>query len=164
MQWDLSKFKDVPVKATLANLNDAEIRPFRSDETAQNRKDEETAAEQIKAAWGLTAKKLPRLYHLDFVLLDRNKDIRAFAEVKTRSNTQHAYSEYMVGLSKVLQAKKLCEVTGYASLLIVQWSDFTGWINMHQHHRFGWGGRTDRDDFQDLEPMAFFTASAFKAL
>ena len=164
MKWDLSKFKDVPVKATLANLNDAEIRPFRSDETAQNRKDEETAAEQIKAAWGLTAKKLPRLYHLDFVLLDKENGIRAFAEVKTRSNTQHLYPEYMIGLSKVLQAKKLSEVTGYASLLIVQWSDVTGWINLLEHQRFGWGGRKDRNDPQDLEPMAFFTASAFKAL
>ena len=160
MQWDLSKFPSFQK----ASLKEQETRAWRSDETAQNRTDERTAAGQIKAAWGLTAKKLPRLYHLDFVLLDRKKEIRAFAEVKTRSNTQHLYTEYMIGLSKVLQAKKLSEVTGYASLLIVQWSDATGWINLLEYQRIGWGGRTDRDDFQDLEPMAFFTASAFKAL
>ena len=134
----------------MASLNEPETRPWRNDETEKNLEDERLVAELIEAEWNVIVKKLPRLYHLDFVLLNKKKEIRGFAEIKIRDNTQHAYSEYMVGLSKVLQAKKLCEVTGYASLLIVQWSDFTGWINMHQHHRFGWGGRTDRDDFQEL--------------
>ena len=68
------------------------------------------------------------------------------------------------GLSKVLHAKKLTEFTGQTCVVIVRWTDFTGWINLREYKRIGWGGRTDRDDFQDLEPMAFFTASTFKAL
>jgi len=166
MSWDFSKLKGVPVEAPqpMASLNGKETRPWRNDETEQNLKDERLVAELIEAEWNVMVKKLPRLYHLDFVLLNKAKQIRGFAEIKIRDNPQLQYAEYMIGLSKVLQAKKLTEFTGQTCVVIVRWTDFTGWISLREYKRIGWGGRTDRDDFQDLEPMAFFTASAFKAL
>ena len=167
MSWDFSKLKHaVPVEAPhpLASLNGKETRPWRNDETEKNLEDERLVAKLIEAEWKVIVKKLPRLYHLDFVLLNKKKEIRGFAEIKIRDNKQLEYAEYMIGLSKVLQAKKLTEFTGQTSVVIVRWTDFTGWISLREYKRIGWGGRTDRDDFQDLEPMAFFTASAFKAL
>ena len=166
MKFDLSKFKDVLDEAPqpMASLNGKETRPWRNDETEKNLEDERLVAELIEAEWNVTVKKLPRLYHLDFVLLNKAKKIRGFAEIKIRDNPQLQYAEYMIGLSKVLQAKKLTEFTGQTCVVIVRWTDFTGWISLREYKRIGWGGRTGRDDFQDLEPMAFFTASAFKAL
>ena len=148
----------------MASLNEPETRPWRNDETEKNLEDERLVAKLIEAKWKVIVKKLPRLYHLDFVLLNKAKKIRGFAEIKNRDNKQLQYAEYMIGLSKVLQAKKLTEFTGQTCVVIVRWTDFTGWISLREYKRIGWGGRTDRDDFQDLEPMAFFTASAFKAL
>ena len=107
---------------------------------------------------------MPRMYHLDFVLQDSVKRLRGFAEIKARNNERDRYTTYMIGISKVMAARKLTEVTKLGCILVVKWEDQIGWINFTDHQSFGLGGRTDRCDSQDIEPVAYFDITRFKGL
>ena len=133
-------------------------------EREKDRVNEQLVAEKISAVWGLTANKMPRMYHLDFVLQDSVKRLRGFAEIKARNNKRDRYTTYMIGLSKVMAARKLTEVTKLGCILVVKWEDQIGWINFTDHESFGLGGRTDRGDSQDIEPVAYFDITRFKGL
>ena len=158
----------------LANKDDKELASLREQYEAREEKWQMVVAkydDQIIGDRDKLERKIEKLADkvesldkkTDHMLISMDSLSSAIAEIKIRDNPQLQYAEYMIGLSKVLQAKKLTEFTGQTCVVIVRWTDFTGWISLREYKRIGWGGRTDRDDFQDLEPMAFFTASAFKA-
>lgn len=133
-------------------------------ETQEDLDNEDSIASIIKIKWGLTAIKMPRSYHLDYALRDGQYNIRAFAEIKTRTTNKLKYSTYLISLAKIMNARRLTEYTGLSSILIVKWLDEVGWINLKTDGKLGFGGRRDRNDWQDQEPVIFLPIEQFKSL
>lgn len=110
-----------------------------------------------------TFSKMPDRYGLDFCAT-RDGRVVCFAEVKVRTTPFSMYQTYMISLGKVMAARNLAGVTGLPSLLIVGWSDAWGQTRLDIDPWVGSisvGGRTDRGDPQDIEPVVMIPMSAF---
>jgi hypothetical protein len=110
---------------------------------------------------GIDLVKMPVSYRLDFAILRKGK-VRGFAEVKTRNNRHNKYPTLMISLGKVMAARQLSEVTGTPSFLLVKFLDGLYWCNFASPFNLEIGGRTDRQDAADIEPVAHFAISAFR--
>ena len=133
-------------------------------ETEKDRQNEKAVAVAIESAWKLRTVKMPKSYHLDYALTNEDNSLRGFVEIKCRKNNRYDYQTYMISLSKVLIAKRLTESTNLCSFLVVKWLDDIAWVYFNDPHTLGFGGRTDRNDSADQEPVAFYRISDFKQL
>lgn len=113
----------------------------------------------IERALGGTLMKLPTRYALDWGLANPacSNNIEKWVELKGRANNYRAYATYAISVEKVARALELEERTGLPSILVVR---FTNGAYMAYFKRFlekpvviRMGGRSDRDDPQDQEPM-----------
>jgi hypothetical protein len=110
-----------------------------------------------------TFSKMPDRYGLDFCML-RDGAVTAFAEVKVRSNPRDKYPTYMIALSKVMSANGLNAATGLPCFLLVRWTDCWGYVRLDgkvEQGSLSVGGRTDRGDPQDVEPVSLIPTSRF---
>lgn len=106
---------------------------------------------------------MPDRYGLDFCLT-RDGVVTAFAEMKVRSNPRDRYPTYMIALSKVMSANSLNAATGLPCFLLVRWTDCWGYVRVDgriEHGSLGVGGRSDRGDPQDMEPVFLIPMSRF---
>ena len=78
--------------------------------------------------------------------------------------TKDQYDTYMISVGKVMSAHSLTKATSLPCLLVVRWSDAIGWIDLEMTAQkyVGWGGRVDRKDAQDMEPVLHYDIEAFK--
>jgi len=106
--------------------------------------------------------KLPASYILDFAV-SRNKQIIGFVEVKKRTTAMRQYPTFFIALHKVLQAKQY-ELIGLHSRVVVEWSDCIGSVRLDAPFELKFGGRSDRNDSADQEPMAHFPIDSFEIL
>lgn len=113
--------------------------------------------------WGVEVVKLPRRYSADFALL-RGKEIMSWAELKSRGNPIHTYPTYQVSLHKYMNLLSLSRDTGIRSMLIVEWQDCVGYINVPAPINIVFGGTTKRGDWEDKEPMIEVPISEFKII
>ncbi len=121
---------------------------------------ERKVAERM-AQRGIELRKLPISYRLDFAMF-RDGKLRGFAEVKTRNNRHDTYPTLMISLGKVMAARQLAEVSETRSVLLVQHLDGLYWCNFASPFEVAMGGRWDRGDDDDVEPVAHFPIEAFK--
>jgi len=140
-------------------------------ENKQSLDAERKTVETLSKMWKVRFIKMPISYHLDYSMVQKDSVV-GFAEVKVRTNPITQYDTYMIALSKVLKARQLSEATKKPSILIVNWriinkdptkNDCIGWINFKREFELGFGGRKDRNDWQDQEPVALYPISMFKA-
>lgn len=110
---------------------------------------------------GIELRKMPISYRLDFAMF-RDGKLRGFAEVKTRNNRHDTYPTLMISLGKVMAARQLAEVSETRSVLLVQYLDGIYWCNFASPFEVAMGGRWDRADDDDVEPVAHFPIEAFK--
>jgi hypothetical protein len=110
---------------------------------------------------GIELRKLPISYRLDFAMF-RDGKLRGFAEVKTRNNRHDSYPTLIISLGKVMAARQLAEVSETRSVLLVQYLDGLYWCNFATPFEVTMGGRWDRGDDDDVEPVAHFPIEAFK--
>jgi len=110
---------------------------------------------------GIDLVKMPISYRLDFAMLRKGK-VRGFAEVKTRNNRHDKYPTLMISLGKVMAARQLAEVSETRSVLLVQYLDGIYWCNFASPFEVAMGGRWDRADDDDVEPVAHFPIEAFE--
>lgn len=110
---------------------------------------------------GIELRKLPISYRLDFAMF-RDGKLRGFAEVKTRNNRHDTYPTLMISLGKVMAARQLAEVSETRSVLLVQYLDGIYWCNFASPFEVAMGGRWDRGDDDDVEPVAHYPIEAFK--
>ena len=104
----------------------------------------------------------PPKYPID-ISFRRGPDIVLFAEIKCRKVKKDVYETYMISASKVMAAKALTDATGVPCILIVKWKDNAGWINLSKDpDSVGFGGRVDRNDSQDMEPVVYYNIIRFK--
>jgi hypothetical protein len=130
-------------------------------ENAASLNNEREVVEYICSRFGLTSDKLPVSYRADYALSKMGK-IHAFAEVKCRTNPKDRYPTYMLALGKYMA---LCEMAKYAQItsrLIVRWADCIGYVDLPcEIDDVVIGGRTDRNDSADVEPVVHIPISAF---
>ena len=126
---------------------------------------ERTAFDKACEVWKCVAEKLPMKYELDYLLLREGKGV-AWLEIKSRTNTRLAYPTYMISLGKIMAARRLSEASQLPSFLLIQWSDACGYIRIDSllDFRTAVGGRTDRGDEQDIEPVAMIPVGEFALL
>ena len=131
-------------------------------ESAADRDNERSVIDAIAERWKCDAWKLPLAYRMDYALA-RGTSIKAFAEVKCRSNERGAYDDYMLSLAKLAHARRLAEISLLPVYLVVRWSDGVGFCDLSAIiYRVEAGGRTDRNDPQDMEPVAMISVDQFK--
>lgn len=129
-------------------------------ETEFDRENELAVAKAVGARYGWEARKLPSRYALDFALVE-GAEVRFWLEVKCRRNARAAYPTYMLSLSKVFALLELQERTSIRSGVAVSWTDCLGVLPLPSPYRVSIGGRTDRGDAQDVEPVALFDVGLF---
>jgi hypothetical protein len=132
-------------------------------ESSTDISNEERLAEHLVLRWKLDGwKRNPPMYPIDISFI-KDGVITGFAEIKCRTVPKDRYETYMISVSKVMAANSLSRVTRLSCLLVVKWTDSLGWIDLikAQPEFVAWGGRSDRQDSQDMEPVIHFDIGNF---
>ena len=135
-------------------------------ETDDNLAIEKDIAQILCTAWGVTMRKLPRFYTADYIILS-NDNPRAFCEIKNRTYPSSKFSSYRISLNKYIALRVLSIETGLSSLIVVRFSDghiYYHIVDTENKIPITYGGRTDRNDWQDVEPLAVIEVQSFNHL
>jgi len=104
---------------------------------------------------GLRPIKLSTKWGLDVAMVDKHHNVKAWMEIKCRKNASTKYTDYMISLHKLLAAKRLEELTNRPAWLAVRFVDCDLIVRLNKAPFVTmYGGRWDRDDWQDWEPVA----------
>lgn len=119
----------------------------------------------VADVWRVGFYKMPESYRCDYAFT-RNGRVVAFCEIKARSNPRDKYASYSIALGKWMALANLTEFTALAVLLIVRWTDVIGVLKVEplKDTWIEWGGRADRGDPDDREPMIHIPIEAFKRM
>ena len=132
-------------------------------ETADDRQRELAAVNRLLRGTEKTVRKLPIRYGVDFAIIT-NGEITAWAEVKCRNNSSALYPTLMISAAKIWQGVYTSINTGKPFFVVAEWTDKIGFIRIEtvKDIKIGFGGRTDRGDTQDIEPVYLIPIKAFK--
>jgi hypothetical protein len=127
-------------------------------ESERDRENERRVVNCFCAAYGLEAAKLPIAYQLDFALLKGGR-VLGLAEVKWR---ERRYETLLLSLNKWAAMKRWAE-SGQRVRLLVRWPEgiFLLKVDGSESWPCVMGGRADRGDWQDMEPMVEIPFGAF---
>lgn len=106
--------------------------------------------------------KLPINAHADFIMV-REGEAKAVVEIKCRNNSRLAYDTYMISQHKY-EGLLSWEGYGLKPILLVSWTDSVGFISLPCQHTKSIGGRRDRGDIQDIEPVVHIEIAQFKLI
>jgi hypothetical protein len=132
-------------------------------ETQSNRQSEAEFSAIISDAFKCNLHKLPIRYGLDFSV-EKGGEVFGFIETKIRTNPVGQYPTYMISLGKFMSADAITRATGLKCKLAVKWSDAWGhvYLKMTPDISVSMGGRRDRGDQQDIEPVCLIPISSFE--
>tara|TARA_R110000803_G_scaffold167416_5_gene230658 strand:+ start:1551 stop:1979 length:429 start_codon:yes stop_codon:yes gene_type:complete len=132
-------------------------------ETAETRLQEQSLIEYCCDKWNMDAIKLPIKYGVDYMAMDKRGKATGFIELKQRTTTKDAYNTYFISLHKMMNVQALIKATELPVTLVVQWTDWCGWVRLDTipYHSIYAGGRGDRNDWQDREPMVHIPIKNF---
>jgi len=122
-----------------------------------------TAGHRIAKWTGCDVDSLPKFYPVDLVF-KRNGRVVGFCEVKTRKYAMDAFDTYMLSAHKVAQCRSLTTATGVPCFLAAQWScGRVGMLRLDEAYiqKVTMGGRSDRGDSQDMEPVIHYPIDQF---
>jgi hypothetical protein len=129
-------------------------------ETAEDLVREESISDQfVNAVYGdnnlVTAVKLPKFYHVDYALVKYGQII-GWLEIKSRTIPSTNYTTYHLAYKKWREGNLLAEQSNLPYYLAVRWTDCLGVITFPNTIaiKLVIGGRIDRNDPDDREPMA----------
>jgi len=126
-----------------------------------------TVALRIAVKWGCDHNEFPTHSRADF-LFSRGGMAIFIAEVKCRSKDMNTYPDYMISEHKILDGIMLSKMLHIPFLIIVSWKDKLAYFEMTE----SWygnadvvkGGRTDRGDKKDIEPVVLIPIEEFKVI
>lgn len=129
-------------------------------ESAGDRRNESGVIDRVCRAWSCKAVKLPIQYKLDYALC-RIGEVAAFAEVKVRTHTFGTYPTYILSYSKKVAAMQY----EFPCFLIVSFEGDIRYADLKKIDSFvRIGGRNDRNDPQDVEPVVHIPMGSFTKL
>jgi len=130
-------------------------------ETSADLQNERQVVDAINELWQTKASKMPRAYSLDYALTRAGR-VCTFVEIKCRTVSSYQYDTYMISLAKVLKARALGREVGVPSLLVVRWTNMVGYVDLREVDiDVQVGGRADRNDAQDIEPVCMIPIEQF---
>lgn len=133
-------------------------------ETEADLRNERELIAALNGLWRTESAKLPRSYGLDYTLT-RGGKVAAFVEIKCRTVPSWQYDTYMISLAKVLKARSLGSGANVPAILLVRWNDSAGYVDLRTVPLdVEVGGRTDRGDAQDIEPVCMIPIKQFTRL
>jgi hypothetical protein len=137
-------------------------------ETAADLDNEASIAKVLSLKWDCNFVKLPIRYHLDFVVTRDDKAI-AYAEFKTRNYSMADIDKmggYLMSIGKWSAAKQLCDATQLPFILVVKTLDgvYRSSFTEFKPDDVLVRGRTDRNDWQDIEPCVLLNTQRFKRI
>jgi hypothetical protein len=123
---------------------------------------ERKAIMRYAKAWGCDVTKLPMKYTVDYAITNES-GIFAWAEVKCRNVNVNKYTTLMISAEKIWTGLRMSVISGIPFILIIEWLDALGALEVKKWQALDIriGGRKDRDDWQDMEPMIFFPTNIF---
>lgn len=133
-------------------------------ETKADRSRERQVAERLGRLARMQAHPMPLRYKVDWALIDRHDRVRMWLEIKCRTNAMRRYPTYMLSIGKYLDMVHLQQSSNLPVRLAVQWTDHLGVLEVPAPHEIRIGGRSDRNDWQDQEPVALFDVSFFNVI
>ena len=123
--------------------------------------EERNVVEFLCNKWKVEAIKLPIAYNVDY-LLTRDDVAKSWLEVKCRHCSSAEYETYFISSKKIVNGLSLSETTNVPFYLAIRWNDKLGYIRVSKgSFEVKVGGRKDRNDWQDVEPMAHFKVKDF---
>jgi hypothetical protein len=140
---------------------DHDIRP--AYETEANRVEERRIADVLAATWDCDIVKLPRAYNLDFAAIRENR-LAAWLEIKRRNRALRQFRCVFLSMQKVCAADELQSVTGRPSFFVVQFDDCLAYAHIVKQRDIEFRGRTDRNDWQDQEPVVVIPPEQFTVI
>jgi len=133
-------------------------------ETQKDLTREKSIGDVLARVWKAELHKLPRSYHVDW-MITKNKQVKAFAELKCRNNASNQYPSLMLSLHKWMHGKQLAAEVSGDFLIIVQWQDGLFYFKESGFDvTYNFGGRKDREDDQDMEPVVHIPVNYFKQI
>jgi hypothetical protein len=138
------------------------MRPFY--ESSKDLATENEVAEALSKKTGYVFHKLKIAYHVDWLVMQENKP-KYVAEIKRRFNVKDQYPTLMLSLHKWMNGKQMSKEMNVDFVVIIKWDDG---VFCHAAGDspviYGFGGRKDRNDDQDQEPMVFIPVDKFKRI
>jgi hypothetical protein len=122
----------------------------------------------LEAKWNCELNKCPIKYNVEW-FAQRGKDYVAFVEFKHRQTLSiDKYPRYMMSLDKWLRAQQLSKEVKVPFIMVITFAEGTyhGVFHHDDVHdtRYMFGGRYDRGDAQDVEPMVLLPLKIFKKI
>lgn len=138
-------------------------------ETAESLAKELKVANYAGEKWKCAMVKTPLRYCVDFMAI-REGLVAAFVEIRCRNYSWekiNSWGGYMFSLGKYIESKAMSQATGIPFILIVETT--TGLYHQifktfDEKPAVQLGGRTDRSDWQDMEPVVILPCSGFTQL
>jgi hypothetical protein len=106
---------------------------------------------------------------LDYAFTRKNRVV-AFCEIKVRNYSMQQIQQfggYLLSVDKWLAAKSLSQVTKTPFVLVVQTNGglyYSSFKDEFLHDGVTLGGRTDRSDWQDVEPCVLLNIKRFQQI
>lgn len=133
-------------------------------ESKEDLANEKEVANFLSSKTGFVFHKLKIAYHVDWLVMDKGKP-KYVAEIKRRFNPSTEYPTLMLSLQKWMKGKEMAAEMNIEFVLIIKWNDgLFSYKAEKDGVTYGFGGRYDRDDPQDQEPMVFIPVSKFKRI
>lgn len=133
-------------------------------ETAQDQANEQAVVGLLCAKWRCTANKTPSYYPVDWSLA-QGKEVKSLVEIKFR---KASYPTYIISLHKFTEMLMSAFASQLPHLLVVSWPEDGRRVVRYAKvepsllERVIHGGRKDRGDSQDMEPMVEIPMDKFK--
>jgi len=132
-------------------------------ESQADLQNETQVAEHLNKAWSCKFHKLPMSYNVDWMIM-RDKPV-AFAELKCRKNDSTRYPTLMLSLNKWVKGSQFANELDVPFFIICRWTDGLFFHEVGSTPvTYGIGGRTDRGDSQDTEPVVYIPVESFKRI
>lgn len=133
-------------------------------ESPEDRDNEDEIMEQLLSDTDFNYYKLPISYGVDFGVY-KDLELKGWVEAKARTCRVDAYDTYILSFRKWEQATRLAKAAYVPFKLAVRWADRLGVYTYHgERFCVRHGGRTDRGDSQDQEPVVHIPITRFNMI
>lgn len=130
-------------------------------ESQQDIELEAGVAKHLASKWSSDAVKLPKFYKCDWAL-KRGKKVGALLEIKCRKNASDKYPTIILSADKWTYLRQMDESLGVPAFFVAKFTDGIRFIRPAKAQGFTveMGGRHDRGDWQDVEPVVHIPVSS----
>lgn len=135
-------------------------------ENQQDLHNERTAIEKFCTPRGLSAYKIPANdYRIDFALIDQTKQVKAFIEYKRRHFSVGKFPDVFLSLKKYKEGLTLAFCANVPFYFLVEFNNnvlmYANLGKLPSDRKITIGGRVDRGDSQDMEPVVHVPMELF---